>query len=234
MAYLIPKKDLYVYESLERIDSPTGRTYRRGDDAPVSSVTTILDQTKDKRTLDAWVARVGEAEAERIKMEAARTGTAMHLAIECFLDSKRLHPPEDWLQARGYEMGYRLINKHFSSLEEVWGLEAPLYYPGKYAGTTDLVGLWRGKPAIIDFKQSLKPKRYEWITDYFHQLSAYAMAHDATYGTNIDYAVILVAVQDGTTQEFTTTGREFERQKKEWMERVERFLTVCGKVWPVS
>ena len=229
MAYLIPRSYQYVYESLERIDSPNGRTYRRGAEAPVSSVTTILDKTKDKRTLDAWVARVGEAEAERIKMEAARTGTAMHSAIESFMDSKRLHPPQDWLEARGYEMAYRLINKHFASLEEIWGIEVPLYYPGKYAGTTDLVGVWRGKPAIIDFKQSNKPKRYEWITDYFHQLSAYAMAHDVIYGTNIDYAVILVAVQDGTTQEFTTTGREFERQKKEWMERVERFLNASDR-----
>jgi genome maintenance exonuclease 1 len=100
-----------------------------------------------------------------------------------------------------------------------------LYYPGKYAGTTDLVGVFRGKPAIVDFKQSLKPKRYEWITDYFHQLAAYAMAHDILHGTDINFGVVLIAVQDGSTQEFTTTGRDFERQKKEWMDRVEKFLT---------
>lgn len=225
MANLIPVKNLYTYERLERVDSPQGRTYRRGEEVPVHSVTTILDKTKDKASLDAWVQRVGEAEAERIKREAAHVGTAMHFTIEKFLEDSSLPPAKDWLQLRGYEMGYRLINKYFSSIDEVWGIEAPLYYPGKYAGTTDLVCVFRGRPAIVDFKQSLKPKRYEWITDYFHQLSAYAMAHDILYGTEIDFGVVLVAVQDGTTQEFTTTGREFERQKKEWMARLEKFLS---------
>jgi hypothetical protein len=205
MANLIPVKNLYTYERLERIETPKGRTYRRGDETPVYSVTNILDKTKDKTSLEAWAARVGAAEAERIKNEAAP-------------------PAEDWLQMRGYEMGHRLINEHFGALEEVWGSEVPLYYPGKYAGTTDLVGVFRGRPAIVDFKQSLKPKRYEWITDYFHQLSAYALAHDIVYGTEINFGVVLIAVQDGTTQEFTTTGRDFERQKKEWLERVEKFL----------
>ena len=179
---------------------------------------------KDKATLDAWVQRVGQAEADRIKTEAAHVGTAMHFTIEKFLEGSSLPTAEDWLQLRGYEMGYRLINKYFGSIDEVWGFEVPLYYPEKYAGTTDLVGVFRGRPAIVDFKQSLKPKKYEWITDYFHQLSAYAMAHDILHGTKIDFGVVLVAVQDGTTQEFTTTGREFERQKKEWMARLEKFL----------
>lgn len=224
MANLIPVKNFYTYERLERIETPRGRTYRRGDDTPVYSVTNILDKTKDKTSLEAWAARVGAAEAERIKNEAAHVGTAMHFVIERFLEGTALPPAEDWLQMRGYEMGHRLINEHFSSLDEVWGSEVPLYYPGKYAGTTDLVGVFRGRPAIVDFKQSLKPKRYEWITDYFHQLSAYALAHDIVYGTEINFGVVLIAVQDGTTQEFTTTGRDFERQKKEWLERVEKFL----------
>ncbi len=228
MANLIPIKNIHPYARLERIDSPQGRTYQFGKDIPVYSVTTILDKTKDKTTLDAWVQRVGEAEAERIKREAAHVGTSMHFTIESFLTGTPLPPAEDWLQLRGYEMGYRLINKYFNSIDEVWGIEAPLYYPGKYAGTTDLVAVFRGRPAIVDFKQSLKPKRYEWITDYFHQLSAYAMAHDILYGTNIDFGVVLVAVQDGSTQEFTTTGREFERQKKEWTARLEKFLSTVA------
>jgi genome maintenance exonuclease 1 len=224
MANLIPLKNQYTYERLNRIETPNGRMYHRGDDPPVYSVTNILDKTKDKTSLNAWAARIGAAEAERIKTEAAHVGTAMHLVIEKFLERGVLPPAEDWLQMRGYEMGHRLINAYFSSIDEVWGSEVPLYFPGKYAGTTDMVGVVRGRPAIVDFKQSIKPKRYEWITDYFHQLSAYAMAHDIVYGTNINFGVVMIAVQDGTTQEFTTTGRDFERQKEEWMERVEKFL----------
>ena len=226
MANLIPIKNQYIYERLERIETPNGRMYHRGDDPPVYSVTNILDKTKDKTSLNAWAARIGVAEAERIKTEAAHVGTAMHLVIEKFLERSVLPPAEDWLQMRGYEMGHRLINAYFSSIDEVWGSEVPLYFPGKYAGTTDMVGVVRGRPAIVDFKQSIKPKRYEWITDYFHQLSAYAMAHDIVYGTNINFGVVMIAVQDGTTQEFTTTGRDFERQKEEWMERVEKFLAI--------
>jgi genome maintenance exonuclease 1 len=97
-----------------------------------------------------------------------------------------------------------------------------LHYEGRYAGTTDMVAQYRGKLAIVDFKQALKPKRHEWITDYYHQLAAYALAHDKMFGTNIELGVILVAVQDGSTQEFTTAGREFEDYKAGWMERLNR------------
>jgi len=98
-----------------------------------------------------------------------------------------------------------------------------LYYPEKYAGTTDLVGVYRGKPAIIDFKQSNKPKKKEWINDYFHQLAAYALAHDIIHGTSIEYGVVLMAVQDGTTMEYSSAGREFTRYKEEWLQRVETY-----------
>jgi genome maintenance exonuclease 1 len=124
---------------------------------------------------------------------------------------------------KGYEMGYRLINTYFQNMQEIWGSEVSLYYPGKYAGTTDLVCVYRDKPCIMDFKQSVKPKKRDWIDDYFHQLAAYALAHDVIHGTNIDYGVVLMAVQDGTTMEFSTAGQEFVRYKEEWMKRVEKF-----------
>jgi genome maintenance exonuclease 1 len=85
------------------------------------------------------------------------------------------------------------------------------------------VAEYRGRLAIVDFKQSVKPKRHEFITDYFHQLAAYAIAHDDMFGTDIDFAAVLIAVQDGTTQEFTTTGREFQEFKAAWRKRVEQF-----------
>jgi len=125
---------------------------------------------------------------------------------------------------KGYELGYKIINTYFHNVNEIWGSEVSLYYPEKYAGTTDLVGVYRDKPAIIDFKQSNKPKRREWIEDYFCQLAAYAMAHDIIHGTNIDNAVILMAVRsDGSTVEFSTAGREFQGYKDMWMRRVDDF-----------
>lgn len=226
MVDLIPVKKRYKYKKLYRKDGEGGRHYRvmmMGEDQLLPSVTTILSATKDMSTLDAWAARVGPEAAEKIRVEAAAVGTSMHLVIDMMFARRMLPRPKNWLTAKGYEMGYKLINTFFGQLQEVWGSEVALYYPEKYAGTTDLIGIYRGKPAIIDFKQSLKPKRHQWISDYFHQLTAYAAAHDILHGTKIEYGVVLVACQTGETQEFSTAGQEFRDYQNGWMDRVARF-----------
>lgn len=218
----IPKSSRYLYEKLTRLDLPEGRRYLHGDQK-LPSVTTILSATKDKAALDAWAARVGEEEAERIKTEAAMVGTHMHSVIEHMVAADPLPCLTSWEQIKGYEMGYRLIDAYFRNVTQIWGSEVMLYYPGRYAGTSDLIGIYRGQPAIVDFKQSNRPKRKEWVSDYFCQLAAYAAAHDIAHGTDIEYGAVLVAVRDGTTQEFTTAGREFQGWKDEWMRRLEQF-----------
>lgn len=220
MVDLIPLRKKYRYQKLVRNDGPEGRTY---GDEKLPSVTRILEATRDKAKIDEWVQRVGKEEAERIKTTAATTGTHMHSVIERMVAGKSLPRPTNWLMVKGYEMGYRLVMEQFSSVDEIWGSEITLYFPQRYAGTTDMVGVYKGKSAIIDFKQSNKPKRHEWITDYFHQLSAYALAHDALFGTNIEMGVIMVALQTGGTQVFTTTGHEFNTFKTGWLERVEKY-----------
>lgn len=223
MAYLIPFDHRFGYEKLERIDTSKGRVYVAPTGVHVPSVTTILDKTKNKATLDAWVARVGHAEADRIKTEAAYVGTNMHATLESILEGTPLKFGTDWLAMRGHEMALRLANTFLRQVTKVYGSEINLHFRDRYAGTTDLVAEYRGRLAIVDFKQSLKPKRHEYITDYFHQLAAYAIAHDEMYGTEIDFGAVLVAVQDGTTQEFTTTGREFQEFKAGWMKRLDSF-----------
>ena len=220
MVDLIPLRKKYRYQKLVRNDGPEGRTY---GDEKLPSVTRILDATRDRAKIDEWVQRIGKEEAERIKTTAATTGTHMHSVIERMVAGKSLPRPTNWLMVKGYEMGYRLVMEQFKSVDEIWGSEITLYFPQRYAGTTDMVGIYKGKSAIIDFKQSNKPKRHEWITDYFHQLSAYALAHDALFGTNIEMGVIMVALQTGGTQVFTTTGHEFNTFKTGWLERVEKY-----------
>ena len=220
MVDLIPLRKKYRYERLQRHDGAEGRTY---GDQKLPSVTRILDATKDKSKLDEWVQRVGQEEADRIKNTAATTGTHMHNVIERMVAGKSLPRPTNWLMVKGYEMGYRLVIEQLKDVDEIWGSEITLYLPQRYAGTTDMVGLYKGKPAIIDFKQSNKPKRHEWITDYFHQLSAYALAHDYQFGTEIEMGVVMMAMQSGGTQVFTTTGSEFLQYKRGWLERVENF-----------
>lgn len=224
MVDLIPIKKLYQYVSLQRQDLPEGRRYIYGEQK-LPSVTTILSATKkDKGALDAWVARVGQEEADRIKNEASRVGTYLHEVIERMVAYRHLPRPTNWDMCRGYELGYKIINTYFQHVSEIWGSEVSLYYPDKYAGTTDLVGVYRDKPAIIDFKQSNKPKKRQWIEDYFCQLAAYALAHDKIHGTDIDNAVVLMAVRsDGSTAEFSTAGREFQGFKDMWMRRVDDY-----------
>ena len=220
MAHLIPWSDRFKYEKLERMDTSSGRVYVLPNSVHVPSVTTILDRTKDKTALEAWAQRVGPEEALRQKEEAAYIGTHMHLTLESIITGEPLSVGRDWPAVLGHQMGFKLAYTYLRHVTAVYGSEINLHLGDQYAGTTDLVAEYRGKLAIVDFKQSVKPKRHEFITDYFHQLAAYAIAHDNMYGTDIDFAAVLIAVQDGTTQEFTTTGREFKEFKAQWMERV--------------
>lgn len=229
MVDLIPVVKKYEYPTLQRKDLgwPEGRRYIYGDQK-LPSVTTIISKTKDTEGLDAWAERIGKENAEKIKNDAAAVGTHMHNVIERMVAYRDLPRPTNWLMTKGYEMGYRLVNTYFSNINEIWGSEVSVYYSHKYAGTTDMIGLYKGKLAVIDFKQSKKPKKVEWIEDYFHQLAAYALAHDKLFDTEINFGVILVSVQDGTTQEFTTTGYEFENYKKAWLKRVDDFYAEGG------
>jgi genome maintenance exonuclease 1 len=230
MAHLIPWAETFVYKKLMRIDTLSGRVYSLPNGVHVPSVTTVLDRTKDKAALKEWADRLGQAEADRQKEQAAYVGTHMHLALEHILNGEPWSVTPDWMAMTGYEMAFRLARRYFGAISAIHGSEVGLHYQDRYAGTTDLVATYRGKLAIIDFKQSVKPKRHEYITDYFHQLAAYAVAHDWLHGTSIDYAAVLIAVQDGTTQEFTTAGREFSEFKAQWMER----LTAAEAVRPPS
>jgi genome maintenance exonuclease 1 len=217
---LIPLRKIYNYEQIEREEGPGGRSYGK-DRLP--SVTRILDATKDKTYLKDWVDRVGQEEADRIKNTSSRIGMHMHTVVERMVAYRDLPKPTNWDMIKGYELGYRLIREQFHDINEIWGSEVILWSPGRYAGTTDMVGVYRGKSAIIDFKQSNKPKRHEWIKDYWHQVSAYALAHDALFGTHIEMGVVMVALQTGGTQVFTTMGAEFNGHKADWLERVEQY-----------
>lgn len=232
MVDLIPVRKKYKYETLKRMDTTEGRYYVDEEGSALPSVTTILSGTKDKSSLEAWSARIGKETAERIKTDAATVGTHMHNVIERMVAYRDLPKPTNWLMTKGYEMGYRLVNTYFENLSEIWGSEVPLYYPNKYAGTTDLVGIYHGNESVIDFKQSLKAKRHEWIEDYMHQLAAYALAHDAVHGTSITHGYVLIALQSGGTQEFSTTGSEFAGYKEAWLKRVEAFRTAMPSEAP--
>lgn len=215
------------YETLTRQDLPEGRRYvnRHGEKLP--SVTTILEKTKDRTKLIEWINRVGEEEAERIKRQAASIGTAMHAYIESHIKMRPVNPAKyDW-QYKAYRMAASLMEAFFPELNEVWGNEVMVYKRGVYAGTTDLVGVYREQPSIIDFKQANKMKKREWIDDYFVQLTAYAAAHNEMYGTEIRQGVVLMASHDGLLKEFVICGREFDSYLDQWNAKVKEFYATA-------
>jgi genome maintenance exonuclease 1 len=221
---LIPIRKKFRYPKLQRVDSPEGRRYVLDEASKgLPSVTTILSGTKDQTFLKEWEERVGKEEADRIRNDAATVGTHMHNVVERLLLNRSLDPPRTWLQVKGYRMGYTLIEHFFQEVQEVWGAEVPLYYPDRYAGTTDCVAVYKGSPSILDFKQANRMKKRDWIEDYFIQLAAYAMAHNKVHGTEIMHGVILMVAQNGEVQEFVTCGREFLQYQDQWMQRVEEF-----------
>ena len=189
------------------------------------SVTAIIARTQSeekKQSLQQWRERVGEDEAENIKNTAAARGTLMHSFLEYYIRGDKLLD----LSAEGQVasgMGQVIIDQGLKDMEEVWGSEVTLFYPGLYAGSTDLCGIYSGRESIVDFKQTNKPKRREWIDDYFVQLGAYAMAHDVVYKTCIDQGVVLMCSKDKYFQKFTSNGKEFTRYKHKFLEKVDQY-----------
>ena len=195
-----------------------------GDKLP--SVTTILQATQSeekKRILSEWKQKVGEKKADEIRDTAAARGTVMHRIIEGYITGEGHADLSPMGQAAGL-MAQTIFKRGLKgSMDEIWGSEITLYYPGLYAGATDLVGVYEGRDSLIDFKQSNKPKKREWIEDYFTQMAAYAMAHNHVYGTKIQSGVILMCTPGNYFQRFVIKDEEFQRFMWKWISRVDQY-----------
>jgi len=221
---------LYNYPPCVRSTIEGMRKYEIGKEK-LPSVTTILKSTESlekTESLAKWRLKVGENEAEKIVNEAARRGTAMHSYLECHVKGGNLVDLTDIGQDAS-SMGQVIIEQGFNDLEEIWGSEVTLHYPELYAGQTDLCGIYQGRESIIDYKQTNKPKRLEWIEDYFLQLAAYAMAHDQVYGTCVEQGVILMCSKDGFFQRFIVNGKNFTRYKHKFLEKIGQFYRKTGQ-----
>ena len=200
------------------------RHYDVGEEK-LPSVTTILSATQSedkKKSLADWKARMGPQYADRVRDLAAMRGTAMHRYLEAFIDGSG-HKDLTSIGREAEGMAKKIIESGLGELDEVWGQEVTLYYPGLYAGATDIVGIYEGQPAIIDFKQTNKPKKREWISDYFCQLGAYCMAHNYVYGTKIQSGVILMCSKDLLFQKFEVSGREFVSHQHDFLRKIDQY-----------
>jgi genome maintenance exonuclease 1 len=217
----------YQYKKLIRDESTGKRLYSTPEGHKVPSVTTILDRTKPAEAREAlanWKKAVGEVKAQQIVTEAASRGTRMHTYLENYIKGEALKESVSNPYAQqSLDMAKIVINQGFPKITEVWGSEVPLYFPELYAGTTDCVGVHEDQESILDFKQTNKPKKREWIDDYFLQLTAYALAHNEVHGTNIRKGVILMCSKDYEYQEFILEPDDFDYWTERWCARVEQY-----------
>ena len=219
----------YVYPTSTRAKLDGLRHYTvDGEEQPLPSVTTVLGKTQPKEkqeSLDRWRQRVGLREAQRVTRDAAIRGTAMHKYLEDLMRGQRsldLTP----LGIEATKMAKIIVDRGLNDCSEIYGIEATLYYPGLYAGSVDLVAKYKDKVSIIDFKQTNKPKQREWIGDYFLQMAAYGMAHDAVYGTTIEQGIIMMCSKDGYYQQFMIEGDEFRQAKHNFLGRLDEFYSM--------
>lgn len=224
---MITINEKFTYHTLIRKDLPTGRVYECPDGKLVASVTTILEATKpenDKKTLENWRNRVGVDRAKEVTKLAANRGTRIHAFLEGYIKTGQIKESVSNPYAQeSLSMAKTIINSAFHNINEVWGSEVSIFYPELYAGTTDLIGVYNSKPSIMDFKQTNKPKKREWIESYFLQLLFYATAHNKLYGTNIKQGVIMMCSTDCVYQEFILDEDEWDKYENLMWDRLETY-----------
>ena len=211
----------YSYVQATRTTEQGSRTYDvQGMKLP--SVTTVFANTKDQTYLRRWKEKVGDEEAERIKNYSSKRGTAMHKFLEKHIQGSGYEDlTEMGVQAK--PMAQKIIEIGFTPISEYYGTEVTLYYPGLYAGSTDLICMHNDMETIGDFKQSNRPKKEEWVEDYYMQIAAYAMAHDYVYGSKIRQGVIMMCTPDLYYQEFKIQDEELKRYKHEFLKRLDHY-----------
>ena len=215
------RNEKYKYATGKQINEDSGRIYDvAGYRLP--SVTSILSRTKDQGFLKEWRAKVGDKEADRIMNLSSVRGTAMHKYLESHITDIGYEDLTD-TGKQAKTMAEKVIEIGLAPVDEYYGSEVTMYYPGLYAGQTDLVCIHDGEDAIVDFKQSNRPKRKEWVEDYYLQIAAYAMAHDYVHNSKINKGVIMVCTPDLYYQEFVVEGVELRQCKHKFLKRLDMY-----------
>jgi genome maintenance exonuclease 1 len=235
-----PFVERFQYKACKQINDPVTRkrVYATPDGERLPSVTTILSATKDMTHLNEWKKRIGEEKAQQIVTEASGRGTSMHKNLECFLAGVPRTPGNNIVHQIANKMADVIIANGLSKVNEVWAMEQSLYYPGLYSGTTDLLGVYDGEPAVMDHKQSNKEKKESYVDDYRMQLVAYILAHNKVYGTDIRRGVIFMAVKpleitpgvygESKYQQFDLLPKDFNYWEDQWLNKVEEYYKLFG------
>jgi genome maintenance exonuclease 1 len=222
-----PFVERFQYKACKQINDPVTRkrVYLTPDGESLPSVTTILSATKDMTHLNEWKKRIGEEKAQQIVTEASGVGTAMHSNLERFICGLQRQPGNNPVHVQANAMADEIIKKGLSDVNEVWSMEQSLYFPGLYSGTTDLVAVYKGNPSVVDYKQTNKPKKEEWVDDYKIQLIAYILAHNEVYGTDIREGHVFMCSRDLNYQQFDLWPDDFNKYQDLWLNKVEDYYS---------
>ncbi len=198
---------------------------------PAFSVTTILGRLP-KPGIDAWRARVGDVEADRIMNEAAQVGTYTHNRMEAYVRDEPYEVQDDPLESQAEAM-FRIIKLiGLSKVTKIWGIEVALYLEDLYAGRTDLVCEYKGKPTILDYKNSAYFKPEEYVEHYKLQIAMYANAHDWMFPhlPPMEQGVIMIGIRPNEKfkipakiQTFVMDNAELDEYRIKSIEVVENF-----------
>lgn len=223
----------FNYKSCKQVNDPVTRkrTYLTPDGESLPSVTTILSATKDMTHLHEWRNRIGHEKAQQITTEASGVGTGLHANLERFLCGLQRQPGNNPVHIKANAMANQIIANGLKDVDEVWAMEQSLYFPGLYSGTTDLICVYKGNPCIVDYKQTNKLKKAEWVEDYYLQLMAYTLAHNEVYGTDIREGHIFMVTRgnDGMQpggeiyQQFDLLPEDFNKYQDLWLNKVEEY-----------
>ena len=217
------RNEKFNYITGKQITDPdTGKRVYEVDKYRLPSVTTILGQTKDQSFIKKWKEKVGEKKAEEIKNLSSKRGTSMHKFLESYIEGVGYDDLTD-IGVQAKPMAQKIIEIGLAPVDEWYGSEVTLYYPGLYAGSTDLVCRHNGMDTIIDFKQANRPKNKDWIEDYYLQIAAYCMAHDYVYGSQIQQGIIMVCTPDLYFQELKFKDHELRQWKHKFLKRLDMY-----------
>jgi ATP-dependent exoDNAse (exonuclease V) beta subunit len=172
------------------------------------SITTILgNDPKKRRALAEWRLRIGAEAADAKSKRAASRGTAVHSLMEKYVLGEEIELPTNPVRARAFKNLSATLD---ANLEEVYGVECPLYsHLLEAAGRCDLVGKWAGRRAVIDFKTADHEKDESDIVDYFLQTTAYAVMFEERTGIRIPGVVVVIACDSGATQVFMRSASKY-------------------------
>ena len=222
-----PYAERIQYKNCKQVNDPVTRkrVYVTPDGESLPSVTTILSATKDMTAINEWRNRVGHEKANQITKEAAGVGTSMHGNLERFLAGLDRQVGGNLVHDQAHKMADVIIEKAIKDIDEFWAMEQSLYFPGLYSGTTDLVAVYKGNPSVCDYKQTNKPKKAEWVDDYYMQLMAYILAHNEVYGTDIREGHVFMCSRDLQYQQFDIWPSDFNKWQDAWLSKVEEYYT---------